>query len=161
LTESRIRVLIEGMPAFYEKVRKLGRTKRGRTPMPLPNAEDYPPVGSLADVVATTFSDDPAEVAFYQDMMRLDELWALRRRRGGARAAIQAAIATLQQRTVVVEGGTLDRGMSELFDVMFSARIAQFESITDEELAAIERCAPEIEQAFNRRMQWLHPRRSR
>ena len=54
LTESRIRELIAAMPAFNERIRKLGRTKAGRTPLPLPAAEDYPPVGSLADVVKCT-----------------------------------------------------------------------------------------------------------
>jgi hypothetical protein len=151
LTESRIRELLAGMPAFNERIRKLGRNKVGRTPIPLPAPENYPPVGGLADVVATSFSDDPDEVAFYQDMMRLQELWTyVHTLPGTARAWLDAAIASLRQQTAQIMSAASDAGVAALYNTMISSRIAELESMTDEELEAIARCAPEIEKAFMR-----------
>ena len=154
LTESRIRELLDGMPAFNERIRKLGRTKAGQTPIPLPAPENYPPVGSLTDVVATSYSDDPDEVAFYRDVMRLQELWALTQTtRGSARAGIDAAIASLRLQTAQIMTDAPDADMATLFGTMISSRIAQLESMTDEELEAVARFAPEIEKAMMRGLQ--------
>ena len=151
LTEARIRELLDAMPDFYEKVRKKDR-KAGRKPFPLPKAEDYPAVGSLADAMAPSFYDDPDEAAFYQDMMRLQDLWGFTQGKLPARAAIDEAIATLRLQTVEIVTDNADADISELYtaemaelhSIMFGSRIAQLESVTDDELTAIERFAPEI-----------------
>ena len=162
LTESRIRELLDGMPAFYERIRKLGNTKAGRTPLPLPAAKDYPSVGSLADAIAPSFSDDPDEVDFYRDMMRLQELWAFTQGRiKPARAAIDAALAILRQQTVTIVSNDPNANLAELYtaemaelhSIMFASRIAQLESVTDEELNAVEHFAPQIGPALMNSMQ--------
>lgn len=154
LTEARIRKLLAGMPAFNERIRKLGRTREGRTPIPLPAPANYPPVGSLADVVATSFSDDPDAVAFFRDVMRLQELWTyVQTRSGSARAQIGAAIASLRQQTAQILSTAPDAASAALYSTMISSRIADLESMTDEELDAVARCAPEIEKAFMRGLQ--------
>ena len=157
LTEARIRELIDGMPAFNDRIRKRGRTKAGRTPLPLPAAEDFPAVGSLADAIAPTFSDDPAQVAFYQDVVRLHELLVyVRSRRGSPRDQINATIAQLRQMTVQIvdkDGGVTEVApamLGGIYEKMVSARIAQLETITDEELRLVERYASEIELAMMR-----------
>ena len=152
LTEARIRELLDGMPDFYEKLRKKDR-KTGGKPLPLPKAEDYPAVGSLADAMAPSFYDDPDEMAFYRDMMRLQDLWGFTQGRiKPARAAIDAALATLRQQDVVIVSDDPDvdvaelysAEMAELHSIMFGSRIAQLESVTDEELSAVERFASQI-----------------
>jgi hypothetical protein len=149
LTESRIRELLAGMPAFNERIRERGRTKGSRTPLPLPAPENYPPVASLADVVAPSFSDDPEDVAFYRDAMRLQELWTyVQSTRGSARAQVDAAIGSLRQQTAGITSAAPDAHMATLFSTMIAARIADLESITDEELEAVARFAPEIEKAM-------------
>ena len=158
LTEARIRELLEGMPAFYERLRKNDR--RGQKPLPLPAPQDYPSVGSLADAIAPTVSDDPDEVDFYRDMMRLQDLWGFTQGKLPARAAIDAAIATLRQQTVTIV--SYDPGvdiaepytaeMAEIHSIMFGSRIAQLESVTDEELNAVQRYASEIGPAMMRSM---------
>jgi hypothetical protein len=145
LSESRIREILVGMPAFHEKVGELGRTNGAQTPVPLPSAGNNPPVSSVADVVAPHFSDDPAEVEFYQDVMRLQELWTYVNMTGSARPRIDAAIASLRLQTTQVMTNVPNPEMAALFGTMISSRIAQLESVTDEELSAIERLAPEIE----------------
>ena len=160
LTESRIRELLDGMQAFNERISKKGRTKAGRTPLPLPAAKDYPSVGSLADAIAPSYSDDPDEVAFFRDVMRLQELFAFTQGRIPARAAIDAAIATLRRQEVVIVSHDPDADIAELYtaemrelhSAMFSSRIAQLETVTDEELSAVERFAPEIGPALMRGM---------
>lgn len=158
LTETRIRELLDGMPAFNKRIRKLGRTKHGRAPLPLPAPEDYPAVGSPADFVAESFSDDPAEIAFYRDVMRMQELWAFgKTRHRSARATIDAAIDSLRQQTQLTiatpDADAIELpldDMPEIFATMISARIADLESITDEELDAVARFAPEIEKVMLR-----------
>jgi hypothetical protein len=162
LTEARIREILAGMTAFHEKLRKRGRARDAQKPVPLPSAENYPPASSLADVVAPYFSDDPAEVAFYQDVMRLQELLTHVTMPGSARARINAAIASLRAQNVHVVGGVPDAAMLELFDVMFSSRIAQLQSITDEELSLVERFKPELEkELFHRAQSYIGGRPSR
>jgi hypothetical protein len=161
LTESRIRELIAGMPAFDEKIRKSSRTTKGRTPIALPPPDEYPVVGSVADVAAGSFHDDPAEAEFFRDMMRLEELWAyISMMPGSARGRIDAAIASLRLQTAGVMTGATDEGMAELFGSMISARIAQLESVTDDELAAIRNCAPELQAAYGNGMQKALNRRT-
>ena len=163
LTESRIRELIEGMPAFDARIQKQGRSKGGQTPLPLPSADEFPPAASLADVVATSFSDDPAEVEFYRDVMRLQELWALAGMKSGSvRSRINAAIASLRMQTTMIMDPLPDPSMAQLFGTMITSRIAQLESMTDEEIAAVERLKPELDKAFMRRLNAAgRPRRSR
>ena len=159
LTEARIRELLAGMPTFNEKIRKLGRSSGPA----LPSAEDYPAASSLADVVAHSLSDDPEEVAFYQDVMRLQELWTyVNALPGSARGRIDAAIASLRLQTAQVMGGTTDEDMAALFRAMISSRIEQLESVTDEELSLVARFAPEVEQELFHRAQGApRPRRAR
>ena len=94
LTESRIREILAGMAAFREKVGKLGGKKGAQMPLSWP-VEDYPPATSVAEVVAPYFSDDSDEVPFYQDVMRLQELWTYVNMTGSARGRIEAAIEEL------------------------------------------------------------------
>jgi hypothetical protein len=153
LTESRIRELIEGMPAFDALLQKQGHSMGGQAPLPLPSAEEFPPAGSLADVVATSFSDNPAEVDFYRDVMRLQELWALAGMKSGSvRSRINAAMASLRMQANMNMDPLPDAGMAELFGTMITSRIAQLESMTDEEIAAVERLKPEIDKAFRSRL---------
>ena len=159
LTESRIRELLGGMPAFHEKIRKLGREKGAQTPIPLPPAENYPPAGSLADVLAPHFSDDPDEMTFYQDVMRLQELWTYVNMAGPARGRIDAAIANLRLQTAQIMDNVPDTEMAALFDTMIASRIAQLESVTDEELTAVANLAPEVEKELFHRAQSTTGRR--
>ena len=153
LSESRIREILVGMPAFQRKVGELGWTKGTLTPVALPSAEDYPPAGSLADVVAPYFPDDTGEMAFYQDVMRLQELWTHVSMAGSARPRIDAAIANLRLQTAQIMTNVPNPEMAVLFETMILSRIAQLESVTDEELSAIERLAPEIEKELFHRIQ--------
>lgn len=154
LSEGRIRELLAGMPDFDRRIRRLGRTKRGRTPVPIPAASEYPSAASLADIVAPYYSDKAEEVDFYRDMMRLQELWgyahAIPR---CARAGIEADIANLRAQTEQILANAATPELAAMMEKLVAARIAYLESITAEELAAIEQCAPEIEAAFRRRME--------
>ena len=162
LSESRIREILVGMPAFHRKVGELGGTSGAQTKVPLPSAENYPPASSLGDVVASSFSDDPDEVAFYQDVMRLQELWTYVNMTGSARPRIDAAIASLRLQTTQVMTNLPDPDMAALFAAMISSRIAQLESVTDEELSAVKSLAPEIEkELFHRAQGSIGGRRAR
>jgi len=153
LSESRIRELLVGMPAFHKKVGELGRTNGAQAPVPHPSAENHQSADSLDDVVAPYFPEDSAEVEFYQDVTRLQELWTYVNMAGPARPRIDAAIASLRLQTTQVMTNVPDPDMVALFDAMISSRIAQLESVTDEELSAIERLAPEIEKELVHRAQ--------
>jgi hypothetical protein len=153
LTEARIREILAGMPAFHDRLAKLGRTKDAHTPVPLPSAADYPPASSVADVVAPYFSDNSDEVAFYQDVMRLQELWTYVNMAGSARGRIDAAIASLRLQTAQIIDNVPDPDMATLFDTMISSRIAQLESVTDDELYAVKSLAPEVEKELFQRAQ--------
>ena len=141
------------MPAFHKKVGELSHTIGAQAPAPLPSAENYPPASSLTDVVAPYFPDELPEVEFYQDVIRLKELWTYVSMPGSARPRIDAAIANLRLQTAQTMTNVPNPEMGVLFETMISSRIAQLESVTDEELSAIERLAPEIEKELFHRAQ--------
>lgn len=153
LSESRIREILVGMPAFHEQVGELSHTMGAQTLVALPSDENHPPASSLVDVVAPYFSDELPEVEFYQDVIRLKELWTYVSMPGAARPRIDAAIANLRLQTAQVMTNVPNPEMAVLFETMISSRIAQLESVTEEELSAIKRLAPEIEKELFHRAQ--------
>jgi len=160
LTEDRIRDLLAGLPDFDRRIQRLGRTKRGRTPVSLPAADDYPPVASLADLVAPHFSDKPEEVAFFRDMMRLQELWSyVQAIPACARAGIEGTIAQLREQGAQILNDPANGERVEVLGRLIAARVAYLESVTAGELEAIARCATEIEAALQRRIEAMNEAR--
>lgn len=126
LTEARIREVIAGLPAFYARLHKHDRAGRRKKLIPLP----------------------PNDVAFYADMMRMQEMWAYAQsKRQSARAKVDAAIANLRAQTAAIPSAA-GAEMTSLFGEMISSRLAELESYTDEELEVVAGLSTEIGIAF-------------